>query len=254
MDGFFEKFSIYDFFNLLGSGLVFMMGLVAVDIIPVNDLLVQLGGVADLEWLAIIAVLGICYLLGTAFQQISSLVFEKRYCNKLTSSILHEGKTVVDNELKLKVHQEKARKLFSQKKISSKEKDFSPEHCNYYFAYCSYYIQNHNNHHKAEKMRGLRGMYALLIVCFCTLATSAVIKACICVISAEPVVRQLACLVIFVFLFLLCIRAYRENVRYWIKMVLGVYEVCDDIDLQAQFTGSKGRTVKVKRIEKQRLP
>ena len=204
MDGFFEKFSIYDFFNLIGSGLVFLMGLVLMGVLPIFELMKSIPDAANWQWLLIIAVLGVCYLSGTFFQQISSLCFEKRYCNKLTSKILCENGTVIDNKLKLEIHQRKARELFKRKCLQFEAESFSEEQCNYYFAYCSYYIQNQNNHHKAEKMRGLRGMYSLLLTCFFFLIVVCAVQIAFCFIRSEEVEYFLYIFVSFVVLFALC--------------------------------------------------
>lgn len=235
MDSFFDKLSIYDFFNLLASGIVFLCGLLALEVFDLSDLADLLAKSPEMEWISFVVILGVCYLVGAAFQQFSSIVFEKKYSEKITSTILCDRYSVLNNPIKLEVHQRYAQKLFDEKEILFSGTCFSTWYCDYYFAYCTYYIQNQNKHQKAEKMRGLRGLYSSLITCFALLL---LISLFIIPLSKttpdwtfcgiEFGIESIR-IILFIF-FLICIHAYKINTKYWVRMVLGIYETCVDID------------------------
>lgn len=238
MDGFFEKFSIYDFFNLLASGIVFLIGLLVLDLVELTTLAEFLRANSEMQWILSIIMLGGCYLIGTIFQQVSSITFEKRYSNKITSTILCNSFSVLNNQFKLEVHQNYARKLFQEKGIPFSGNCFSKWYCEYYFAYCSYYIQNQNKHHKAEKMRGLRGIYSLLVTCFALLCIISLFRVAFAVANSESYLYFIGIACVYLALLLIYVRAYKENTKYWVRMVLGVYEACVDIDMREINKGS----------------
>lgn len=237
MDGFFDKFSIYDFFNLLATGIIFLCGLLALKIFELTDLAVLLANSPEMKWISFVVILGVCYLVGAAFQQFSSILFEKRYSKNITSTILCGRYSVLNNPIKLEVHQKYAKKLFQEKEIPFSGICFSSWLCDYYFAYCTYYIQNQNKHHKAEKMRELRGFYSSLITCFALLLVISLFNIPLSETNSELIFCGIeigiGCMRLFLFLlFLLCIRAYKKNTQYWARMVLGIYETCVDIDVR----------------------
>lgn len=234
MDGFFEKFSIFDFFNLLAAGAIFLLGLIAIFAPELGELScinIVIDTISKTEWFLGASILGVCYLIGTLFQQVSSLTFERKYSHRITSRILCNQNSVMNNPIKLQVHQEYARQLFEKKKISYTGNCFSEVYCEYYFAYCSYYIQNQNKSHKTEKMRGLRGIYSLLVTCFTMLLFISLIWIALSVVCGFAVLYRIIVAIVFIVLILIYSHAYRVTTQYWVRMVLGVFETCIDIDL-----------------------
>lgn len=232
MDGFFEKFSIYDFFNLLASGIVFLIGLLVLGLLKLTTLAEFLGTNSEMQWILFVVILGECYLIGTILQQLGSIMFEKKYSNSITSTILCNRYSVLSNQIKLEVHQNYARKLFQEKGIPFSGNCFPEYYCEYYFAYCSYYIQNQNKHHKAEKMRALRGIYSLFVTCFALLCAISICRIAFAVANSESYLYFLCFACVCFILLLIYVHAYKENTKYWVRMVLGVYETCIDIDMR----------------------
>lgn len=232
MDGFFDKFSIYDFFNLIAAGIVFLCGLLALGLLELTTIANFLSENPQMQWVLYIVILGGCYLIGTVFQQISSFMFEKRYSHSIISTILCNRHSVLNNQIKLEVHQKYARKLFQEKGIPFSGDCFSDLYCEYYFAYCSYYIQNQNKHHKSEKMRGLRGIFSLLATCFALLLIISLFIIAFTLVNSESIICLIGIACAYLLLFLICCHAYKENTKYWVRMVLGVYETCVDIDMR----------------------
>lgn len=231
MDGFFEKFSIYDFFNLIAAGIIFLCGLFTLGLLELTTVAKFLREYPEMQWIIFIVILWTCYLIGTILQQIGSFVFEKKYSSSITSTILCNQHSIINNQIKLEVHQKYARKLFQEKGIPFSGDCFSAWYSEYYFAYCSYYIQNQNKHRKSEKMRGLRGIYSLLVTCFASLLTIVLLRIAYAVVNSEPVFWLIGVAFAYLLLLLIYCRAYKENTKYWVRMVLGVYETCVDIDM-----------------------
>lgn len=214
MDGFFEKFSIYDFFNLLAAGIIFLIGLLALGLLELTALAEFLGTTSETNWILYVIILGGCYLIGTFFQQIGSIAFEKKYSNQITSTILCNKFSVLNNQFKLEVHQDYARKLFQEKGIPFSGNCFSKWHCEYYFAYCSYYIQNQNKHHKAEKMSGLRGIYSLFVTCFALLLAISLARIVFAMVNSDSFADYVGVACVCFILLFVYIHAYKENTQY----------------------------------------
>lgn len=172
MDVFFEKFSVYDFFNLIISGGTFIGGLHFIGFAPlfflVNDI-----GIPDNEIVTIALILLVCYIIGFELQGIE-LWLEQNILNiqsTMTGKFLKDSDNgkVITNDEKLKSYQKKAKKLFKMKKIKIKDNNFTENQCEYFFAYCSYFVQVKGYSKKTEKMRGLKGLSSLWMVCFALL-------------------------------------------------------------------------------------
>lgn len=236
MDGVLEKFSVYDFFNVLGAGAVFLFGLQALDMVTLQSI-VNYIGVAE-STISIIGLLGICYLCGSVLQQIGAWVSKRKhgYVKKVTETLLcTNGNSILSNQIKVKLHRKLAFTVFKEKEIDCDEHQNCFHLSDYYFTYCTYYIQVRDKHHKAEKMRSLKGISSLLMLCFCSLAVLALLKTGILMFQNMPasVYRKYVMLGIgFIVLTVLNQCAYRRNVRYWIRMVLASYEACVDMDRQ----------------------
>lgn len=217
---------------MIATGIIFLCGLITLGFWELTTFAKFLHENPEMKWVLFVVTLGGCYLIGTVLQQVSSFVFEKKYSKRIISTILCNQQSVLNNQTKLKVHQEYARKLFQRKRILFSSDIFLEQHCDYYFTYCSYYIQNQNKHHKPEKMRGLRGIYSLLVTCFAVLFVLSLFRIAYGLGRSESIVCLIHIACMYFALFLLYCHAYQENTKFWVRMVLGVYETCVDIDMR----------------------
>ena len=230
MDSVIEKFSIYDFFNLLFSGGIFIAGLHLLGF-PLLEIIYSDIHLPESEIIFCTIVLLLCYVIGFALQAISSIIGKgDRIQSKMTSTFLFDGNNVIVNPEKLKIYQTKAKELFRRKNIHVKDNNFSPEQCEYFFSYCIYFIQVQNK--KTEKMRSLKGLSSLWLMCFSLLSILGAIR--VSYLIAIQTTLQLLYLPIFSTL-IYCVLVYisyfrlKIDITYWIKMLLGVYEVCSEI-------------------------
>ena len=230
MDGFFEKFSIYDFFNLLFGGGVFIIGLHLLQL-PLLDFLINGIKIPDNNIITLTLSLSICYLIGLELQGIGHR-FEKSCSRKMTESFLRDDSAVIDHEEKLRIYQKKAKELFTKKGIDIKEDHFEKRHCEYFFAHCIYYIQIRDESWKPEKMRSLKGLSRILMTCFACLSLIGVILGIPHLIYKGASLFEF--LIIFIMILGFCALSVtnffrmKQNTRFWIRMVLGLYEACSD--------------------------
>ena len=232
MDSVIEKFSIYDFFNLLFSGGIFIAGLHLLGF-PLLEIVYSDIHLPESEIIFCTIVLLLCYVIGFALQAISTIIGkEDRLQSKMTSTFLLDGNNVIVNPEKLKIYQTKAKELFRRKNIHVKDNNFSPEQCEYFFSYCIYFIQVHGQNKKTEKMRSLKGLSSLWLMCFSLLSILGAIR--VSYLIALQTTLQLLYLPIFstlIYCALVYISYFRLkiDITYWIKMLLSVYEVCSEI-------------------------
>ncbi len=233
MDAIFEKFSLYDFFNVIFSGGIFLLGLHVIGIFPLSY--VENGmGLPNCDIIMYAVIFFLCYIVGACLQFIGSWLTTNRdyfkFQSHMTNSILNDKAIFDNNECKLEVYKRLADKIFEKKQITVENGVYTAEQCGYFFAYCSYYIQVHGHSGKTEKMRALKGLDCLWMVCFAVLAIITWVR-CIYLLSfclVDNITVALVCGIIFPVLSIISYHKMKTNVKYWIKMVLATYEICSD--------------------------
>ena len=162
MDSITEKFSVFDFFNLMIGGMIFLFG---IGICKYPQAMMFCKALADLIGestflliIAIILTIGISYVIGTVINEAAYFIFERRYIlekNIIESCLNRNG--IIENSDKLKNYRKNAEEYF---KIcnSSIEQVFTAEQCSTYFAHCVYYLHVRNQDKKIEKLRETEGL------------------------------------------------------------------------------------------------
>lgn len=233
MDGAFEKFSVYDFFNLIISGGTFVGALHLIGFAPL-DFLINDIKIPDNEIVALALILLICYIIGFELQGFGSWIEQnklKTQC-EMTGTFLLDNSKVITNIEKLKVYQTKAKELFKAKNIEVKDNKFSREQCEYFFAYCSYFVQVKGQSKKTEKMRGLKGLSSLWMVCFALLFVIGLAQSVLLLINGagfKEIMLPFFSTIAFLVLSITSYYRMKTNIKYWIRMILGTYEVCSDL-------------------------
>ena len=233
MDGILEKFSLYDFFNVIFSGGIFLLGLHVMGIFPLSYVEKEMG-LPNHDIIMYAVIFFFCYIVGACLQFIGSCLTKNigflKFQSGITSSILNDKEIYDNNSCKLTVYKGLADKIFEKKGISVKDGVYTAEQCEYFFAYCSYYIQVHGHKSKTEKMRALKGLDCLWMVCFAVLAVITWVR-CIYLLPCclvDNITVALVCGIIFPVLSIISYHKMKTNVKYLIKMVLATYEICSD--------------------------
>lgn len=233
MDGILEKFSLYDFFNVIFSGGIFLLGLHVMGIFPLSYVEKKME-LPNHDIIMYAVIIFLCYIIGACLQFIGSCLTKNigflKFQSGITSSILNDKEIYDNNSCKLAVYKGLADKIFEKKGISVKDGVYTAEQCEYFFAYCSYYIQVHGHNSKTEKMRALKGLDCLWMVCFAALSLVAwgwCVHLRLCDL-VDNITVALVCGIIFPVLSIVSYYKMKTNVRYWIKMVLATYEVCSE--------------------------
>lgn len=181
----------------------------------------------------LLAVFLVCYVLGFVLQGFGS-VFDHRVFplqNQMTSTCLMEGSSVITNPEKLVIYRSKAMRLLKQKGLISEGEGISMSQCDYFFAYCSYVVQLDPRCKKVEKMRAIKGLASQFGVCFSLLAILGILRFLIAASDGSMAPVDAWILMASVAFALLAIWSHfrmRENLVFWIRMVLAMYEVIDD--------------------------
>ncbi|MGQ5427001.1 hypothetical protein ACULPM_08215 [Thermophilibacter sp. ZX-H3] len=235
MEQVFERFSLYDFFNLLFSGGLLILGLQILGF-PVISHIEHGIGLPDNEVVYLLFMLLVCYVTGFILQGMGSWfdwhVFRSQ--TRMVNALLSDSGSIVHNKAKLRVYQSKAREILRRKKIALRERAFSGEQSEYIFAYCSYVIQMSGRCAKAEKMRALKGLAMQWSVCFAMLAVLGIVPFSCQVARSAPLADMVWTLLMIgtcAILAVVCFFRMRENLKYWIRMVLAMYEALDDLGL-----------------------
>lgn len=233
MDEAFEKFSVYDFFNLIISGGAFIGGLHLIGFTPLSFLVNDIK-IPDNEIIRLSLILLICYIIGFELQGLGSWIElnKLKVQSTMTGTFLLDRNDVIKNDEKLKVYQNKAKELFKTKNIKVENNKFTKEQCEYFFAYCSYFVQVKGQSKKTEKMRGLKGLSSLWMVCFALLFLIGVTKNAFLLIGGVNFGEMMLPFFSTVAFLVLSITSYyrmKTNIKYWVRMILGTYEVSSDL-------------------------
>ena len=132
------KLGIYDFFNLVIAGGIFLLGL---KILNITD--PMSWAYPDNELISIAIIFLMSYILGALIQYIARMVDKKvfKISPKMMQNCLINKEKVIRNSEKLKVYQQEAKVFFENKNIEISKNEFSEEQCEYYFSHCCYYLQ-----------------------------------------------------------------------------------------------------------------
>lgn len=233
MDAIFEKFSLYDFFNVIFSGGIFLLGLHVIGIFSLSYIEKEIG-LPSCDIIVYAVIFFLCYIVGACLQLIGSWLTRKKgyfqFQSRMTSSVLNDKEIFDNNSCKLTVYRGLANKIFKRKGIAVEKGIYTAEQCEYFFAYCSYYIQIHGHSNKTEKMRALKGLDCLWMVCFAALSIITWAR-CIYLLSfglVDNMIAAFVCGIIFPALSIISYHKMKADVTYWIKMVLATYELCSD--------------------------
>lgn len=231
-----DQLGLYDFFNILISGVILLFGTCGIH-----------DGIYHVLWdnMSIqkgLVIVVIIYLLGLIMQELGSLIDSKLL--KVNKSMRHgflkcsfdrrRGKinsnSVISNPLLLNHY----RKLSDQLHVNNSENagNYEDDNVNgYMYSVCQYYVSVSGKDQKVEKMRGLFGMSKSLVATFSTLLIinlilSAFIQAGCCSAAVLFPITRKSISLIFIFFTILFYYRMRKTMKYMLLILLGTYDAC----------------------------
>ena len=258
MDSVLEKFSIFDFFNLIFTGIIFLISLqfigfhlfdfissVFYDSMFIAMLMGKVSTEPDntitfIMIIYFIYLLAISYIIGSIIQELGSFIQNKffKIQDKAISSVL-EDTSIINNEIKRKICVREAKELFERKNIKlNKGEKFTSVQSHYFYTYCIYYIQIRDQHNKPEKMRGLQGISNMLSTSFAVSSFCGIIAYIFqpqltntSYVQKLDIKYFILTLIIYVSLSIIFWFRMKKNILYRIRMVLNTYEANVDKEL-----------------------
>lgn len=235
MDNVSEKLGLYDFFNVISVGAIFILHIVFLfpSTLSTYDEWIE-DGVIKFAGLFVLS-----YLLGLLFQELGSILDENKFSNQkfLKEELMKNFLTrddIIDNSVKLEVYREYAKDILKTKEIEFSE-DFTPEQSGYVYSYIEYFIEHKGRNKKFEKMRALYGMSKSLLCCM-----PFVIFACLFGVILTEEIAHNVCIgkmvgvsvYALISMIIYYLRAKR-CMKYRIRMMMGVYESCLELEKES---------------------
>ncbi len=229
-----EKLGLYDFFNVISVGAIFIIHIVFLfpDLLSSYDVWIK-DSTIKFTGLFVLA-----YLLGLIFQELGAFLDEYTIRQKNNNKITFLKKKItrnflinneiIDNNVKLEQYRKYAKEILANKGFEISETLTSDQN-EYIYSYIEYYIEHKNRSKKFEKMRALYGMSKSL---FCSMLILFLVWL-FCYIPTVTSVTDIICIVRLVvtpiYIIISTIIYYKRSKRcmkYRVRMMMGVYESC----------------------------
>lgn len=234
MDGVTEKYSVFDFFNLIIGGVIFFVGLGICNHSQLAEIFTKIDILVGDSDFAIIFIIiffvGCSLVIGTVINEFAHLLFctmlqsEK----KIIKACLNKGQ-LIHNDVKLEIFRDKAKK-YLKADIDGLDKNFSDEQCSTFFAYCVYYLHVRGQDKKNEKLREAKGLSELLTLVFVSIPVLSIIIYHLS--GAASLIDKFVLSCYFVFIIFSCafFRRSKRATENRIRIVLAIYDACVDME------------------------
>lgn len=230
MDAVTQKFSVFDFFNLLIAGTIFLSALVLCHY-PQSLVIIEAVSkkISDSNFLLIMFVIlyvGCTLVIGMVFQVIGHW-FVKEAIGWEYKSIGNclSGKGILKNDIRTKRLLYKASNYL---KLNGKEQKLSEEETSAFFAHCVYKLHIKGLDNKTEKLRETQGLSELFACVFWFMPLISIyiflLQWLVCHNMSfdlrYTIITYLACIILgFIFYF-----RYKVSGRNRIRMILSIYD------------------------------
>lgn len=233
MDNLTDKFSVFDYFNLIIGGAIFWLGVGICNEAQLAEALSRISGEAEVSsvliFLLIILAIVVSYITGAVLNECSHLVFKKGFKwedGKIKNCLIDE--VIIGNPIKLHRYKQKASYYLNGTNSEVQEK-FEPDQCAAFYAYCVYYIQVRNQNQKPERLREVQGLSGLLTCVFAAIPIGTIILSPTNISICERIcANSKDYLLCFVLAVIFLIKHHRDT-TYRIRMVLATYDACFDM-------------------------
>lgn len=231
MDGVAEKFSVFDFFNLVISGILFFLILILCHYQALkNQIKNILDYLSDLSF-GTIVVSVVCvvvlFSVGAVFQVISKWIIHDRigWEQKLVRNCLI-GNGVMNNPVRCLILSKKARDYLQLDQTIR----LNCMQCEAFFIHCVYYLHVKNLDKKTEKHRETAGLSEVLT---CVFGITPILSMLIFILRPNIAIYNdiKVAFLIYIVCWVLAImfyERYKMASQNRIRMTLGIYDACVD--------------------------
>lgn len=232
MDSITEKFSVFDFFNLIIGGALFIIGIGVSNPQQISELCITLTSIVKIfdtsNVLSVVVFFALSLVVGTFLNEISNWLFERRlHLESVRIKACLQTNSLIHSKIRLERLQRKAKKHYFS---DDSKTDFKEDECSGFYAHCVYYLHVHHQDMKTEKLRETQGLSELLTIVFAAIPiTSIILYACYGIENIKLIQTVVLYLLCIVFAFTFFNRAKRA-LENRIKMVLAVYDACTDME------------------------
>lgn len=239
-----EQLGLYDFFNVLLSGTVFVLGMCAI-----NKKFFSVFS-KDFSFIKSLALFIIIYLTGLIIQEIAAYFDEKFFqvYRKMNRSILkgsrdsdykqESSNNIIKNPFILEQYRNRAFTHLRKFSLKNNSECFENDYVNgYIFSTAQYYVSIKGQDGKTEKMRALSSMSRDLTVCFGLLSFNSFISLFInnlssvnvlsilniCSNDCECILNKLIIMLVFLLLSIIFKFRWKRTIRKFLLILLGTY-------------------------------
>ena len=238
-----EQLGLYDFFNVIISGAVFVFGLCVIKPSLYSYLF------NDIEIPKGLGIVLFIYITGLILQEIAYWADKKTsdIYKKMNRSIIKDkvdengerklSNEIIDNPLLIEHYRKLADSVLCDldgvNKMSTLAKYDNEDVNGFFFSVCQYYVAVNGKDKKVEKMRALFNMSKILTICFVLLAITNLVIFFIddlCVNSGVNLDKEKCfvyrIIIFFIFVLIAMIFYYRtkRTMRYFLLILLGMYD------------------------------
>ena len=235
MDSVTEKFSVFDFFNLIIAGMVFIIVLGICHYPQSKDLIVKILKFDNDSFLfqTGIMVVFLCeaLIIGMILQVVADYIIKEKigWERKVIGYELITGK-LFKNKIRTDSIIKKARRYLN----ISGDTNLDAEKCEAFFSYCVYYLQIKGFNKKTEKLYETQGLSELLTCTFFAVPLSS-----ICILFIQKFIFNMGNLsfdfvkniyIVSILLGIIFYCRYKLAGRNRIRMILSIYDICTETE------------------------
>ena len=234
MDSITEKFSVFDFFNLMIGGALFWLGLGICNPLQVIELVTTIANfVGDSDFILFVAIalfIGCSLIAGIIINEIAHWLFDSKLQleRKLIENCLNRNQ-LIKNDVKLQIFRKKANIYLNVSNYDITD-IFTSDQCSTYFAYCIYYLHVHGQDKKTEKLRETQGLSELLTLVFAAIPITSFIIQILSDTNSLSVNQTISLYTLFGWFTFVLFRRSKRAMENRLKMVLAVYDACVDMN------------------------
>lgn len=236
MNGVTEKFSVFDFFNLIISGIIFFLILILCHYQALKNQIENILIFSSKLSFSTIFVSVVCavvlFSVGAVFQVISKWIIHDRigWEQEIIKKCLI-GDELIDNSVRREFLLAKA---YDYLKINKKTQttQLNYTQCEAFFIHCVYFLHNRNLDKKVEKLREAAGLSEVLT---CVFGVTPILSMLIFILGPDINIYNDINIKFVNSIYIICwalaimfYERYKMASQNRIRMTLGIYEACVD--------------------------